>query len=85
MDFLAKWVQPKKVDGKYMNFNKGETMLNPNEAPKGYVAIDFTKIKQLYDCDSKCEVTAKECICAKCSKRQREDKTDVYFIKMDSK
>ena len=55
-------------------------MVNPNEAPKGYMAVAFTSGK--YSCDE-CSFSSYECGCVvagvSCLSYKRDDNCNVYF------
>ena len=58
-------------------------MVNPNEAPKGYVAVDVAYTGGKYSCDE-CSFSSHECGCVaagvSCLSYKRDDNCGVYFI-----
>lgn len=58
-------------------------MVNPNEAPKGYMAVDVAYTGGEYSCDE-CSFSSYECGCVvagvSCLSHKRDDNCGVYFI-----
>lgn len=62
-------------------------MLNPNEAPEGYIAVEGPyPVKNAYDeyCN-KCAFEDSFCSGIPCTQRKREDRSNVYFVKKEPK
>jgi len=59
-----------------------ETKVDPNEAPDGYVAVEYLDV-----CCSNCVFDSDIVACnnAPCLGKYRKDKTAVYFIKAKAK